>query len=209
MTPFAQLQFLDKQAAVAAPPAGYEYAKTESGLNDPFAAYRPQAGTAAALREQPRWGVVDNTLGDLAMSAIPFVGSAYLGNKAVQDFRRGNVWSGIGNTALAGLTLIPGVGLAKGLVHGAAKGVMGAVKGGAKGIFTTGPLSGKTALAAGLGAEGLAQVPSKSTPIPTNPNAYSVNNAYNTPTGHMSTVRGMTDIMSNYNRPSASASTAP
>jgi hypothetical protein len=210
MTPFAQLQFLDKQAAVAAPPPGYEYAKTESGLNDPFAAYRPQSGTVAALQEQPRWGVVENTWGDIAMSAIPFVGSAYLGNKAVQDFRRGNVWSGVGNGLMAGLSLIPGVGFAKGVLGAGAKGIMGAVRGGAKGALTAGQSAGaKKMLATGLGAEGLTMVPAKSTPVPTNPKAYNTNNAYNTPTGHMSAVRSMTDIMSNDNRPSASAYTTP
>jgi hypothetical protein len=198
MTPFAKLGLMEKSAYQGqAPPAGYEYQVNErSGLRDPYAAYRPQAGTAAALREQPRWGVVDNTVGDIALSSIPFVGSAYLGNKAVQDFRRGNVWAGIGNGVMAGLSLIPGVGLAKGVASAAGKGVMGAIRGGARGAMTTGGLGVKTTLGAGIGAGGLSMVPDKSAPV--NPNAY------NTPTTPMGDLqRTMTSAVVNNGMPPA------
>ena len=138
MTPFAQLELREKSAAVQPNPNSGLIDPYAAGgsLHDPYAAYRvPRPGGAPAAAGQAagkpgQWGVIDNTWGDLAVSSIPFVGSAYLGNKAIQDFRQGNWGSGIGNTIWAALGLIPGVG--------AIKGGLGAAKAGVKGLDALG-----------------------------------------------------------------------
>jgi hypothetical protein len=204
MTPFAQLGVMNKRAAVQAPPPQYELpVNAQSGLRDPHAAnYSPVPGTQAALQAQPRWGEVQNGLGDFALSAIPFVGSAYMGNKAIQDFRRGNVWSGVGNGLMAGLSLIPGVGFAKGVLGAGAKGIMAGVRAGKAGMFAaSGGLSPGKTLAAGLGAEALTMVPGANTP-PVNPNAY---RTPTTPAGGLQ--RAMTSAVVNNGRPPAALPT--
>jgi hypothetical protein len=111
MNAFHQLELI--KVAASGPPVGWQYGvNPNSGLVDRYAPYQPAPGTAAALRQQGTGpGVIDNTWGDMAVSMIPGVGTAYLGNKAVQDFRRGNYWAGAGNTMLAGLSAIPGAGI--------------------------------------------------------------------------------------------------
>lgn len=73
---------------------------------------------AAAMEQQPQkfMGIQEGGWGDLGMSLIPGVGTAYMGGKAMRDFSQGNIWSGVGNTALAAASLIPFAG-------GVAKGV--------------------------------------------------------------------------------------
>jgi hypothetical protein len=118
---------MEKSAGAA--PAGYNYQVNQaSGLEDPFAAYRPNYGTPQYAQQQKRWGEIDNMWGDMAVSMIPGVGSVYLGNKAWNDFQRGQIGSGIGNLIWAGLGLVPGVGAVKGLM-GAGKAVATAGKG--------------------------------------------------------------------------------
>lgn len=142
MTPFAQLHFLEKVAAVTPPAPGYQV-NDQSGLRDPYSTPVP------ASTGKP-WGTVSNGWGNFALEALPVVSTAYLGNKAVQDFRYGNIGSGIGNSVMTAVSLIPGAGVVKGVGKGLLSGAGAAVKGGAKGMFTTGPLGGK-GMAAGIG----------------------------------------------------------
>lgn len=198
MTPFAQLGVLMEKSAYQgqAPPAGYEYqTNARSGLRDPYAPYRP-------TQQGPGWGVIQNGWGDAAVSAIPFVGSAYMGNKAVQDFRQGNWGSGIGNSIWAGLSLIPGVGVAKAGLGVARAGVrsMGAwnaAKSVGKGALSTGPMGWKGMTgAAGAGMAAPMMDPSQAQPQPAN--------AYGTPTTPMGDLhRTMTSAVVNNGQPPA------
>lgn len=109
---------------------GYHYqTMAGNGMNDPYAAYRPGAGTQAAANAKPRWGEFENPWADIGMSMIPGVGSIYMGNKAYNDFSRGNWGSGLGNLAMAGLSIIPGVGAVRGLVGAGKIGANGLMKG--------------------------------------------------------------------------------
>lgn len=146
MTPFARLSFLEK-VATAQPSPGYQ-APAPPKLVDPYAA------PVAAPTGKP-WGTVNNMWGDLALSSIPFVGTAYMGNRAIQDYRYGNIAGGLGNSVGAALSILPGVGVAKGIAGGALKGVGAAVKGGLKGMGYTGPLGVKGMLGSVAGAEGI------------------------------------------------------
>ena len=205
MTPFAQLGSLEK-SAYQTPPAGYDYGvNARSGLRDPYAAYQPQAGTTAALKSTPRWGEIENGWGDFAVSAIPFVGSAYMGNKAIQNFRRGEWWSGIGNGLAAGLSLIPGVGLAKGIVGAAGKGGMALAKGAWNGAKTTGGLGTKGMLGATV-ASVAAPMLDPSSSAPTNPNAYGTPTKASSP--HAELQRTMVGSLVNNGMPAPTAPTA-
>ena len=195
MTPFAQLQFLDKQAAVAAPPAGYEYAKTESGLNDPFAAYRPTAATTA--KSAPTFGMpLAAELGaDLALGSNPVTGVPWFAAKAMNDAYNGRWGSAAANVGWGALSFLPGAttvakaGVGAGRLASAANKANKALAAvnkytptAVKSLQTgdklsqpvrTGILAGGTA----VGLDGGAAMPSGPAPITTNPNAYSADNA--------------------------------
>ena len=119
MTPFAALGQLEKNA--------------NQYLVDAASPYTPQTGYALMKSAHPgatpappaRSGELSNTWADLGVSLIPGVGSVYMGNKAVNDFKEGNWGSGLGNLGWAALGLIPGAGLLRG--------GLGAVKAGLKG----------------------------------------------------------------------------
>jgi hypothetical protein len=115
LTPFARLGVLTKTANTEPFPFAPQYLPGRVPL--------PTPGAPGVIKHP---GVIDNMWGDIAVSSIPFVGSAYMANKAVGDFRNGNWGSGLGNMLFAGASLIPGVG--------AVRGGLSALRAGAKGI---------------------------------------------------------------------------
>jgi hypothetical protein len=150
---------LEKSASAA--PAGYHYQRnTASGLNDPFAGYRPNAGTAAHRAENPRhvgWDAAEIGA-DVALGWNPFTGVPWFGGKAINDFRNGRWGSGLMNVGLGALSFVPGAGSA----GAAAKGGLGLAKiapklaGGvntARGAMQTGHRLGK-GMRMGLGIGG-------------------------------------------------------
>ena len=138
MTPFAQLALMEKSAMMG---AGYA-APGQGGMVRPPAWGSPQSSAAgavagAAAKPKGQWGVINNTWGDIGMSSIPIVGGVYMANRAIQDFRQGNIGSGIGNALWSAISFVPGGGLLKGVAGGLkglargaklSKGVMGAAK---------------------------------------------------------------------------------
>ena len=150
MTPFALLGSMEKAAATWSSP---QFQQNPYGYQ-PTPSYNAYAGTnpagVAGGHQGPQWtagkdpkdrpGHIDNGLAETAVEMIPGVGSVYLGNKAYHNFKNGEVWRGIGNSAMAALGLIPGVGLVKGIGGGLIKGI--------KGLFGAGKAVKNTASAA-------------------------------------------------------------
>lgn len=68
-----------------------------------------------------------NTAADLGVELLagsnPVTGVPFYGARAVDDFRKGNVMSGLGNLAWGGLSFVPGAIAAKGVTKGVASGV--------------------------------------------------------------------------------------
>lgn len=114
MTPFAMLDQRTKSAGA------FPFAPTYLPGRVPESA-APQ--TQPAPIKHP--GVIEDEWGDLAASSVPVVGSLYQANKAIGDFRNGNIGSGIGNLLWAGASLIPGVGLLRGGMGAARAGMKG------------------------------------------------------------------------------------
>lgn len=56
------------------------------------------------------WDKIKTPL-DIALPLIPGVGTAYSGVSALNNFRKGNIMSGVGDLAFAGAGLVPGGGL--------------------------------------------------------------------------------------------------
>ena len=129
-TPFALLDPMVKAANTQPYPSATLYEPGSGGV---------PAGSPGSPGNIQHPGVVDNFLGDMAMSAMPFgVGSVYQYNKALGDIRNGRWGSALGNAAWGTLSLIPGVGSLRGLfsgLRGAAKGVgvLGKAKAGYQG----------------------------------------------------------------------------
>lgn len=159
ITPFAQLEVMQKRAS-AQP---FPYAQTYQPGRVPDALPNGQAPAAApGMIKHP--GVIDNMWGDIAVSSVPVLGSVYMANKAIGDFRNGNVGSGLGNLLWAGLGVLPGMGAIKGglgALRGLGKGVgaLGAAKsmvaGGWRGAAAANPLGIKGtigAMGAGIAA---------------------------------------------------------
>jgi hypothetical protein len=68
-----------------------------------------------------------DSMAGMGLRMLPGVGSIASGGDAIQDFSQGKIWSGLGNTAMAGLSLLPGFGIGKGLMKGF--GMLGKVPG--------------------------------------------------------------------------------
>jgi hypothetical protein len=61
---------------------------------------------------------------ELLAGSNPFSGVPFYGARAVDDFAKGNVMSGLGNLAWGGLSFVPGAILGKGAVKGLAAGAV-------------------------------------------------------------------------------------
>lgn len=100
--------------------------KPQAPAPQPAAAPPPPAQPAPAAAAPPPAAPVDEGSGwdnaKMVGSLIPGVGTAISGYDAVQDFRNGRWWSGLGNLGMAGLGLLPGVGgLGSTLIRGGAR----------------------------------------------------------------------------------------
>jgi hypothetical protein len=134
-TPFALLDPMVKAANTEPFPFAPMY---QPGRAPQPVAPPPAPGSPGSPGNIKHPGVIDNWVGDLAASSIPFgVGSAYMYNKAIGDVRNGRWGSALGNVAWGTLGLIPGVGALRGLFRGAAKGVgaLGKAKAGVQGAW--------------------------------------------------------------------------
>ena len=85
---------------------------------------------------------------DMAAGSNPFTGLPYYGAKMVDDFRQGNILSGLGNAAWGGLSFVGGTALGKGLLGGGKI----ALKTGAKGLAARTAQAGSNALTKGTQA---------------------------------------------------------
>lgn len=67
-----------------------------------------------------------NTAADIGVEMLagsnPFTGVPYYGARAVDDFTKGKIMSGVGNLAFGALSFLPGASLAKGVIKGVATG---------------------------------------------------------------------------------------
>lgn len=66
---------------------------------------------------------------DVGMGWNPVTGVPYFGAKAVNDFSKGRIGSGLGNILFGGLSFLPGGGSAGAAVKGGFKGIMAGLKG--------------------------------------------------------------------------------
>lgn len=85
---------------------------------------------------------------DAAAGSNPFTGVPYYGAKMVDDFRQGNILSGLGNAAWGGLSFVGGTAVAKGLLGGGKL----AAKAGVKGLAARAAQGGGKVMAKGTQA---------------------------------------------------------
>lgn len=137
MTPFAVLGQLEKSAYQA---QQNPYAQAAWQAVAPR--NQPAAQGPDPLAPGPRFGEASNGWVDAGLSMLPGVGTVYMGNKAVNNFKNGEWMQGIGNGLMAGLSIIPGVGAVKGLYSGAKAGLAAARGAGAAARGATGGLRG-------------------------------------------------------------------
>ena len=181
MTPFARLGMMEK-AAYQVPPSGYDYqVNANSGLRDPYAAYKPTApktssasefvsrvlpmtglaGVAwrAAAPPKPEnegwtWGDTGGLVADVAAGSNPFTGVPYYGIKAVRNIADGNYWGALGNVGWGALSFLPGAAsAAKGVVGGGAKAMTKMTPAAVRGLQTGGKLT--PAMSKGIAAGGV------------------------------------------------------
>lgn len=160
MTPFARLEpMMLKRAGTQPFPFAPQY--MPGRVPQPM----PDPGQAPAAPDEGGWGWKD-TGGlalDIAAGSNPFTGVPYYGYKAFNDFKDGNIWSGLGNVAWGAASFLPGAGsAAKGIVGGISRGAAKMTPGFVKSMQTGGKLSagmtkgiGTGSLVGGLGATGM------------------------------------------------------
>ena len=171
MTPFALLEPMTKRAGTQAFPFAPQY--MPGRVPQPM----PAPGQApAAPAEEGGWGWKD-TGGlalDIAAGSNPFTGVPYYGYKAFNDFKDGNIWSGLGNIAWGAASFLPGAGsAAKGVVGGLSRGAAKLTPGFVKSMQTGSKLApgvasriGMGSLVGGLGATGMGIYTGEGAPQP-------------------------------------------
>jgi len=180
MTPFAALgQAMEKRAF-----SGQAFPHGQQGYTSPYGpgGHNYLADPPQQPAQQPQaqpdgkggwtWGDTGMLALDIAAASNPITGVPYYGVKAFNDFKDGNVWSGISNIGWGASSFLPGAasigkGIFSGISRGAAKmtpGVIKSMQTGAKLSPKAMKTIGTGSMVAGIGGMGASMLTGENAP---------------------------------------------